>query len=520
MAKATRQLLEDTIFVESSEMQLDEKSGQDGKPLVFTCPFQRSDVKNANNRVYPRRIWERVTAEGGKDMKRVRSGGMSGFLGHPKDGVGLDHEGSHFIRDLKLKEDGTVVGTCEVLDTSHGKVVQEYWKKGVRFGISSRGEGSVDPQGIVQDDYTLKTFDIVLNPSTPGAFPSTKQVRSSTTETDESDTPDTRENEEPVSTTVTVESTSENRPPEPDRDGGTDGDTAKKETKSAMSATDQFKLLESEAEEVLSLTESDLGSKREKRNLRAQLLDLSVKASELAEEQPKVRAAASALSNKLADRRDEVGRWDVFVGHAAEHMDKKGETVDEAEELRTKLEEAEKKLAEAESDNAGLRELVEGMREDAVKSQAALTEAQKEMDEAYERLDAAMSLLAAYSAVFEENEVTESVDAVISQYPQLTDFKDLLNRCGTREELDETVEKFRAITGKKKPRLNEAELPGKGQKVKTPDGVGPEGETPEKSDDIFESKDKSSLGLFKTMQKRQRVLEGTRVGSPRRALQE
>ena len=46
-------------------------------------------------------------------------------------------------------------------------------ESGVTLGISSRGVGSTQRQGdnqIVQDDFQLICFDMVSEPSTPGAF--------------------------------------------------------------------------------------------------------------------------------------------------------------------------------------------------------------------------------------------------------------------------------------------------------------------------------------------------------------
>jgi len=66
-----------------------------GGPTVLEGVLQRSDVKNANGRIYPRSLWERTLAEGSPVMKKVQERGMMGHLEHPKDGVFLlgSHEG-------------------------------------------------------------------------------------------------------------------------------------------------------------------------------------------------------------------------------------------------------------------------------------------------------------------------------------------------------------------------------------------------------------------------------------------
>ena len=66
-----------------------------------------------------------------------------------------------------------VKGKIKVLDTPSGKVLQELVRANVNVGISSRGMGSVtesNGQTMVEDDFQLICFDMVSEPSTPGAF--------------------------------------------------------------------------------------------------------------------------------------------------------------------------------------------------------------------------------------------------------------------------------------------------------------------------------------------------------------
>ena len=65
------------------------------------------------------------------------------------------------------------MGKIEVLDTPSGKVLKALLKSGVKLGISSRGLGSVKESNgttMVEDDFQLICFDIVSEPSTPGAY--------------------------------------------------------------------------------------------------------------------------------------------------------------------------------------------------------------------------------------------------------------------------------------------------------------------------------------------------------------
>ena len=66
-----------------------------------------------------------------------------------------------------------VFGSVELLDTPSGQILKSLVMSGVTLGISSRGVGSTRKQGdalIVQEDFQLICFDIVSEPSTPGAF--------------------------------------------------------------------------------------------------------------------------------------------------------------------------------------------------------------------------------------------------------------------------------------------------------------------------------------------------------------
>ena len=73
-----------------------------------------------------------------------------------------------------------VMGKIEVLDTPSGRILKDLLKSGVKLGISSRGMGSVtESRGslTVEDDFQLICFDMVSEPSTPGAYLSPEQKR-------------------------------------------------------------------------------------------------------------------------------------------------------------------------------------------------------------------------------------------------------------------------------------------------------------------------------------------------------
>jgi hypothetical protein len=104
-----------------------------------------------------------------------------GELDHPDDSVINLKNTSHLVTRVWWQGDD-VMGKIEVLDTPSGKILKDLVKANVKLGISSRGLGSVKQEKgktIVEDDFQLICFDIVSEPSTPGAYLSTTKTASS-----------------------------------------------------------------------------------------------------------------------------------------------------------------------------------------------------------------------------------------------------------------------------------------------------------------------------------------------------
>jgi hypothetical protein len=135
--------------------------------LVGVC--QKSGTKNGNGRVYRKEILQREVENYQKAISERRS---LGELDHPDDSVINLKNASHLV--TKMWWDGdSVMGKIEVLDTPSGKILKALVHSGVKLGISSRGLGSVKEKNgetIVEDDFQLICFDMVSEPSTPGAF--------------------------------------------------------------------------------------------------------------------------------------------------------------------------------------------------------------------------------------------------------------------------------------------------------------------------------------------------------------
>lgn len=144
---------------------------RDGR-FIVEGPSQRADVKNANQRIYPRKLWEKLIADPNSSVQTlIREGGMFGHLEHPKDGRSDLDKAAILTISSELREDGTVWNKFQLLSTPGGLLLQALTRDGVRWGVSSRGTGSIAENGIVNEsDFSLKTWDAVAAPSTPGAF--------------------------------------------------------------------------------------------------------------------------------------------------------------------------------------------------------------------------------------------------------------------------------------------------------------------------------------------------------------
>ena len=135
--------------------------------LVGVC--QKAGTKNGNGRIYRQGTLQREVENYQKAIKERRS---LGELDHPDDSVINLKNASHLV--TKMWWDGdSVMGKIEVLDTPAGNILKSLVKSGIKLGISSRGLGSVKEESgstIVEDDFQLICFDMVSEPSTPGAY--------------------------------------------------------------------------------------------------------------------------------------------------------------------------------------------------------------------------------------------------------------------------------------------------------------------------------------------------------------
>ena len=137
--------------------------------VILSGVMQKCDTKNGNGRIYPENILLREVDNYAKLVKERRA---LGELDHPDDSVINLKNASHIVTSI-WAEGKNIMGKIEVLNTPSGKILKSLVESGVKLGISSRGMGSVHESNgntIVEVDFQLICFDMVSDPSTPGAF--------------------------------------------------------------------------------------------------------------------------------------------------------------------------------------------------------------------------------------------------------------------------------------------------------------------------------------------------------------
>jgi hypothetical protein len=136
---------------------------------ILSGVMQMSERQNGNGRVYPHAILEREVLKYKKSVKERRA---LGELDHPESGVVNLQNCSHLVTDIWM-EGNKCMGKIEVLGTPAGKILESLIDAEIPCGISSRGMGSIREENgvtMVEDDFQLICFDMVADPSTPGAY--------------------------------------------------------------------------------------------------------------------------------------------------------------------------------------------------------------------------------------------------------------------------------------------------------------------------------------------------------------
>jgi hypothetical protein len=131
--------------------------------MLFTDIVISLDKPNKNNRVYSKTLFEKAL----KDITpKIEERSFLGTLFGLGDdfNIGVNNI-SHVVTELKIDDDGNLVGTIEVLDTPVGERVKRLIESG-EASLSPRGFGSViniqrELHLIDENDYKLISIDVI-----------------------------------------------------------------------------------------------------------------------------------------------------------------------------------------------------------------------------------------------------------------------------------------------------------------------------------------------------------------------
>ena len=160
--------LTETLSFDQAKMVVEHAENESGgKDLYLKGICIQGGVRNANQRVYPVNEIGRAVNTLNDQIK----GGYSvlGEVDHPEGlNINLDRV-SHMITEMDI-DGANGIGKLKLLPTPMGNICKTLIESGCHLGVSSRGSGNVNDNGIVKD-FEIITVDIVANPSAPSAYP-------------------------------------------------------------------------------------------------------------------------------------------------------------------------------------------------------------------------------------------------------------------------------------------------------------------------------------------------------------
>jgi hypothetical protein len=154
------------------------ESTADGR-IRFGGEAQLADVKNANGRVYPQKLWNMVM-EDQRFRDRLESRKILGELDHPGDGRSKLTNAAMVVTEMRMAPSKRYPGKTavymqyETLSTPAGKILECLHKDKVGLAVSSRGDGEVrrvkspefgEAQEVIPETFKFETFDVVIDPS-------------------------------------------------------------------------------------------------------------------------------------------------------------------------------------------------------------------------------------------------------------------------------------------------------------------------------------------------------------------
>lgn len=154
-------------YIDKKNIMIESPIEGKSKHFYMNGVFIQADVRNMNERIYP--LHEIESAVKNLQNRIVNGESVLGEADHPDTlTINIDRI-SHSIETMRM-DGNNGIGKLKVLNTPCGKLVQDLLREDIKLGVSSRGAGSVDGNGYVED-FEIVTVDIVVQPSAPNAYP-------------------------------------------------------------------------------------------------------------------------------------------------------------------------------------------------------------------------------------------------------------------------------------------------------------------------------------------------------------
>lgn len=127
----------------------------------------QAEKRNHNERVYPQGEIESAIQQMDQKLKNGES--ILCECDHP-EGLSINLERVAGMITKVWMEGSNGMADIKLLPTAMGENIRRMLESGVKLGVSSRGSGDVDYNGVVSN-FEIVTIDIVAQPSAPEAYP-------------------------------------------------------------------------------------------------------------------------------------------------------------------------------------------------------------------------------------------------------------------------------------------------------------------------------------------------------------
>ena len=169
--KGLKLIIESPVYLKGEVKEnINESTGTSDVGYYISGIFSTPEKKNRNGRIYPKEVWQRAVESFNKKIQEKSFETLGEYQHPPRTSIDL-MEAVISIKELKIDENGNVVGTAKILDDGSAKTqkLKALIKEGYKIPVSSRGVGRVNESGIVEE-FELITYDVVDMPSDYNAY--------------------------------------------------------------------------------------------------------------------------------------------------------------------------------------------------------------------------------------------------------------------------------------------------------------------------------------------------------------